>query len=332
MKNTGNRGRAGICILIVLVCCAGCGAKVTIQLHPQPGEVRNVKITATQAIEATAMGNKTQQTASNAMGITIQCLGVDPSGTATARVTFDEIDLSGLGAMSGLAGGLADQAGKLSGKDLDLIGKSFSMKMSPLGRVEEVKGMSEILAETAKKAAETAGKAAESMPLPPKVIEMTKGISKMIEGQLQGTFGDNAMCETMEDLMTMYPEGPVRVGATWTKNVVRACGAMPMKRSETWRLAGRKDGLLRLEMKSTITPNLDARPSFLGEMARLMIEYTGDSSGIVILDEATGWVVKSDTTTQLDGKVTMNSLERKDSNAGPVALKIKIKTHVESAP
>ena len=328
MKSLGNGAGTGICILAALVSCVGCGAKVTIQLHPQPGEVWSFKTTATYSIEATPMGNKAQQTASNVMGITTLCEGVDPSGTATMKVTIGEVDLSGIVALSGLVARTADEATQLSGKDLDLIGKSFSMKVSPPGQIEELKGMSEIVAEIAKKAGETADKAIEPLALPPKVVEMTRGIARMIDGQLQGAFGDNAMRETIGDLMTMYPDHPVRVGDSWTKDVVRSYGAMPMKRSETWTFTGRKDGRLTLGVYSKVTPNPDATPTLLGEMARVRIEYTGDASGMVELDETTGWVVKSDITTQLDGTITIRSV---GGDTGPIPVKINVRTRVESA-
>jgi hypothetical protein len=328
MKSLGNGATTGICILTALVSCVGCGAKVTIQLHPQPGEVRSFKTTATYSIEATTTGNKAQQTAANVMGITTLCEGVDPSGTATMKATIDGIDVAGIVALSGLVGRTADEAGKLSGKDLDLIGKSFSMKVSPLGQVEEVKGMSEIVAEIAKKAGETADKAIEGLALPPKVVEMTRGIAKTIDSQLQGTFGDNAMRETIGDLMAMYPDHPVRVGDSWTKDVVRSYGAMPMKRSETWTFTGRKDGQLTLWVYSKVTPNPDATPTLLGEMARVKIEYTGDASGMVELDETTGWIVKSDITSQLDGTITIRAM---GGDGEPIPVKINVSAHVESA-
>jgi hypothetical protein len=307
--------------------CVGCGAKIAVQLHPQPGEVRSFKVTATYAIEATPMGNKAQQTAANVMGITTLCEGVDPSGTATMKVTIDEVGLSGIAALSGLVEPMADEVAKLSGKDLDLIGKSFSMKVSPPGQIEELKGMSEIVAEVAKKAGETAHKAIEGLALPPKVVEMTRGIPEMIDRQLQGIFGDNAMRETIGDLVTMYPDHPVRVGDSWTKDVVRSYGAMPMKRSETWTFTGRKDGRLTLGVYSKLTPNPDATPTLLGEIAEVKIEYAGDASGMVELDQTTGWLVKSDITSLLDGTITIGF---KGGDGKPIPVTVNIRTHIES--
>jgi hypothetical protein len=36
------------------------------------------------------------------------------------------------------------------------------------------------------------------LALPPKAVEMTRGVTKMIDGQLQGTFADNAMRESVK--------------------------------------------------------------------------------------------------------------------------------------
>ena len=58
------------------------------------------------------------------------------------------------------------------------------------------------------------------------------------------------------------------------------------------------------------------------------IEYTGDASGMVELDEATGWLVKSEITSQLDGTITIGF---KGGDGEPIPVKINVSTHVGSA-
>ena len=232
--------------------------------------------------------------------LTYDVESVDPDGLVTMKVTFDEADLGDITGMGAMMGGMGAGGAAPLDSDLGLVGKSFTMKATPDGRVQEVRGMMDIVEEMTRKVTEEVTKQLDKIQLPPAVKAQMGQLGSAVGAQLRQTLGDSAMREKMEDMMTMYPETPVRVRSTWTKGGVRSYGMAPMGRSETWKLTGRKDGVLTLEVSSEITPNTDAPAMDMG-FVRMNIELSGQQSGTVEVDEATGWIIRADMTYELDG-------------------------------
>lgn len=278
------------------------------------------------------MGRGMEIPESTRMVLTQDVESVDASGVATIKVTFDEVDL---GSMAGLATAMGLPGGDIDGigGDLGLTGKTFTMKATPTGRVEEVRGMQAVVDELTRKTTEMIEKQLAEMNLPPEAKAMMPDMTAATGAQMRRTLGDGAMAEQMEDGMTMYTDSPVGVGGSWARGVVRSAGMAPMIRSESWQLVGRKDGRLTLQYSATVSPNPDARAVNMG-FGTMSVSVSGQITGTCQLEEASGWLVRADMTHQLEGaiKMTMAAMPMPAGGAITMVSKTNKTVTVESVP
>lgn len=320
-------------VALAAVVLCGCGANVDLKFRPKAGDCRVVRAVTNQTVSMDLMGQNREQPDVQSMAFTYDVEDVDPAGTATIKVTIDEANLGNMSAMSGMmAGAGADMSGP-GGDDLGLAGRSFSMKVTPAGRVQELKGMAQAVEEVAQKATEKATEMVTALwdeqELPPEVKAQMGTMTGAIATQLRRALGDSAMRENMEDMMTMYPEEPVKVGATWTKGVVLSHGMAPMVKGEAWKLTGRKNGIVTLEVQATITPNTSAPAINMG-FATMGINLSGQTQGTVEMEEATGWIKKAHFAHELEGEITMKMSAGFIPGSQSMPTKIKGTTTIES--
>lgn len=289
-----------VCLGLFVMLLAGCGSPATVQFKPNPGDMRHYRVTLNRAAEMNAMGQKANQTNTQATAYTEEVSEVAADGTATVKVTFTEMALGDLGGMSAMMGGL----GAGLGDAMNVTGKSFTMKASPLGRVSSVDGMEPVVKEMTEKTSALIKEQLAKMPLPPEAAGMLGQIDTVMGSVLRRTVGDSAMREAMEDTMTMYSETPQKVGSMWTRGVIRESGMEPMERGESWTLVDRTNGVLTLEKKSVISPNTQASGITMGPVT-MRIDLNGTDSGTYKVDEATGWVISATVSRQLEGKMNL---------------------------
>ncbi|HET6202325.1 MAG TPA: DUF6263 family protein [Planctomycetota bacterium] len=79
-----------------------------------------------------------------------------------------------------------------------LAGKSIRMRLAPNGRVLELRGMSEILADM-KRA----------------LFEEDEGAAEMFASMMEATFSAEAMTRMMQTCVAAFPDAPVSLGASW---------------------------------------------------------------------------------------------------------------------
>lgn len=291
---------AVVCLGVLVVLLAGCGSPATVQFRPKPGDMRNYRATLNRTAEMNAMGQKTNQSTTTVTGYTQEVSDVAADGTATMKVTFTEMVLGDLGGLSAMTGGLSAGLGDA----MNVLGKSFTMKASPTGRISSVEGMEPVVKEMSEKMSALLKEELGKMQLPPEAMGMLGQIDTVMGSVLRRSLGDSAMREAMEDGMTMYSETPQKVGSTWTRGVIRESGMEPMERGESWTLKERKNGVLTLERKSVISPNTQASGITMGPMT-MRIDLTGTDSGTFQVDEATGWVISGTLSRQLEGKMDL---------------------------
>lgn len=316
----------GLMLVLLVLAFMGCGGSVDLRFKPAVGDKRAITIANNMSINMNVMGKDVNQSNTTSQKLTWLVESVDPSGLASVNVTLDQMDL---GMMPGMDSMMAGAPG-FDLKSLTPTGKSFSMKVSPNGRVESVTGMGPVVDEIAKKTKELVSKQFEKMQIPPQAQAMMGNIGSMVESQVRRSMGDSAMGENMEDLLTMYPDQPVKKSATWTRGVVRSFGQMPMVRSETWTLEDRKNGVATLKYDATVTPNNDAGSMNMGPMTMKMT-FSGKITGTVDVDEATGWLVKGNFSHDLEGDMQMSMSGMNMPGGNSMKMKMTGTMNIESA-
>ncbi|HIJ65500.1 MAG TPA: hypothetical protein HPP77_06055 [Candidatus Hydrogenedentes bacterium] len=325
--HTGQIALRSLCIGLLIggFVLAGCGGKVDLRLDLNEGDSRIMKVTSVAKSDESAKAMGAPSEVAESLTFAFEVESVDPNGVATLKVTFREADVGGaLKEAMGAAGGApVDLQPVLDA--MDFSGKSFSMKLTPKGRVEEVDGMRTTIEEMAEKLEKEMAKVMdaqlESLGLPPaQRAQMSQMMTGMFEPMLRSQFGDSALREGMESTLDIYPDERVGVGDTWRKGRIVNYGKTPHCASETWTLKARKDGVATLDMTAAITPNTEAPPISMGPMT-VELSVSGQQTRVVEVDETTGWITAATANVRLE-------IEQKMTGLMPMDLTNNVETMV----
>lgn len=260
----------------------------TLQLNLKAGQHFKQRM---KIIQENTQGNDadsitTNQEATMDYGYEVQ--SVDAGGIATVRATYLRV------ASQMRAQGVETSFDSDKGADsiparfkplYALVGKSFTMKITPKGKVLSVTGLSKAL-EGILKDSSLEGKAREQF------LETMKK-----------QFGDEAMKTMMEKALNIYPSHPVAIGDSWSKTV-SVSQMVPLTMENTWTLKEVDDKTVTLDMASVIRP---AEGKSTVNMSGLEVDVAlqGTQSGVVVLDRKSGWTLSSNAIQSVYGTMSV---------------------------
>lgn len=164
----------------------------------------------------------------------------------------------------------------------NMVGKEYDMKMSAKGEIIDLSTKGGIF-----------DGAFDGVPN-----------GEMMEEQMEGQFGVEAIKSGMAQVSGFFPDQPVQVGDTWTKNTTITSG-MKMLAETTYTLTERKGGIATITFSSQLKtdPNAEAM-----EMMGMEMKYdlAGTQKGTIMVDEKTGWTKKTEGTQEMKGKMNMS--------------------------
>lgn len=324
---TINRTRCGIgvvaaVVLVVALIAQGAlvgtlvdaaeGDKLDLKLRLKKGDVYNVGFVIDQDIKQILPGQPKAQNLKQkiGMGYRMEVTEVDAEGTTLLRTVYDSVRFR----QEGPAGVVEydsrqppERVPPIALGFAALPGQTFTIVMTPAGKVAEVRGVNEMLQSIMKRAQMPDGPAQEAM-------------LKMMKEQ----FGEQAMKEQMQNLFGFYPESPVAVGESWSQEVKISMG-FPMVLNNTYTLESRDGGVARIAVESRLSSNPEAKPLEVGPMT-MTYALTGSQTGTTHIDEASGWATDATLTQQITGDMTMTT----SGNAQKVPMAIKSDIAVES--
>ena len=210
---------------------------------------------------------------------------VDETGDMTIKVTYDSIRLT----EEAPAGKVSfDSASSAEAPPLTrglaaLVGQSFTMRITPDGRVRSVTGADEMVA---------------------KAIEKHNALSEPWKSSMsriiQDRFGNLPTSEGMQGLFGIYPEKAVAVGERWSRKL-----EMTGNIAECFfKITDRKDGILTIKAYATIAPNPEAPPIQIG-LFQAKSEATGTQEGTIQIEEATGMILNLKGTNKSSGNLVL---------------------------
>ncbi|MFH1884082.1 MAG: DUF6263 family protein [Planctomycetota bacterium] len=172
-----------------------------------------------------------------------------------------------------------------------LLEESFSLTITPEGQISEIKDLDKVRSNVRQKLP----------PGPMKEIAMSS---------LNQWLDDQALRERIENSMAIYPDKPVGVGDSWSRNVAYSRDFV-MILENTWTLKERKNGVAVIEVVSTIKPNPEAKPVEIGTQgATSNSEFTGNQQGLIEMQESTGLIINSKINQQMTGQTTIKNAGR----------------------
>ena len=312
-------------IAAVLAALAFCGvataqertpeAKLEMRLRLKAGETYRLKTTIEQRINqaaasapanAQAKPQATEQVIAVGYGMTVQA--VDASGNMKVATRYDSVLLRQKGPAGAVEYDSAKepkQVPQAARPFAALVGLGFTTNVTPTGQVTAVEGLDEMFAAMVRK------------------LELPEGPARAaVEKALSEQFGADAMKQTLQNLFGPYPDGPVAVGESWRRRVTVSKG-FPVVIESEYTLAGRDDGVARVAVKATLSPNEAAGPVDLGT-GKMTYELRGEQSGTAEVDEATGWTRSLATTQTLAGTLRFQGGGGVPETTSPVTIQEKV--------
>ncbi len=278
---------AGVCIVLVLLLSLSGRDKVQYRLRLEKGRKYYCKNVMEMKIAHILEGNVQETEQTMGFGYDFDVEDVNTNGDMLVKWTYRLIQFR----QKGPTGLMEYDSSKKDSQPhaqaqpvATLLGESFLVKLTPQGRVKEIKGLEPMYANIAKK-------------LPQGPIN-----EKMLNG-LKQQFGQEALKEMMEVGTAIYPNGAVEVGDSWEIKFAISQG-FPMVVENKYVLKQREGGKATIEVSGAIKPNPEAKPMELG-LLKIGYEITGRQSGQIELEESTGLIIRSTIKQVLAGEMKM---------------------------
>lgn len=277
--------------------------KIQYQMRFKAGEKYYLRIITEQKISQTISGREQKIEQTIGLGYDFDVENVESNGNAWVRYTYRWAKYIQKG-----AGGevVYDSSEKglpappmAQGFDA-LLEESFSLKITPQGRVEEVKGLRTVRNNVGKK-----------LPEGPMKEAMMVGLKQFIN--------EEGIKELTESSMAIYPEKPVGIGDSWKKTFALTQGAAMTVENECI-LKDRQNGVSFIEIRSNIKSNPKAEPIRISS-AKVNYDLSGKQQGLIEIEESTGRLIRSRINQEASGQIKVE-VAGQQSQGPPIPVKI----------
>lgn len=276
--------------------------KIQYQMRFKEGQKYYLRVVTEQKISQTVSGQEQSIEQTIGLGYDLDVKNVEPNGNAWVSYTYKWAKFI----QEGFAGRVVYDS---SEKDLPappktqgfaaLLEETFSLKITPQGRVEEVKGLQTVRNNVGKK-----------LPEGPMKEAMMMGLKQFIS--------EEGVKELMESSMAIYPEKPVGIGDSWRKTVTLTQGPAITLENE-FILKNRKDGVSFIEVSSNIKSSHKAVPVGMGS-AKVSYELSGKQQGLIEIEESTGRLIRSKTNQKASGQMKVEVAGQQPQPPIPVKI------------
>ncbi len=289
------------CSVVFFAACSS-SKPLTMNMAVDQGSSFDYAITTTNDMGMSVMGQDMSITAQSLQDYNFMVKAIQPTGVSDidfkiSRMTFDAtIPMAGDVTYDSDKG--ADESSPFNSLG-GLIGKTMEASLNKQGTVTSIEGADELLKQ---------------------VLSKMKG-GDQIADMLEGYIGESAF-KNIFSTITGFSQGkPMKVGDTWTKNVEVSSG-VTMVTDYTYTIRERAGGKVTIDVTGNAKTDPDAEPI---EAQGMKISYnlSGPITGVIVVDEKTGWATTSDIQQDLSGKMTMGGTPMGDMK---IDAKMKIGT------
>lgn len=294
-----------IAVLGTGISCERTTDRISLKLRLRQGEAYTLNLVSDQIVSQSVYGQERQSRRKTRIGFGYVVAEVDGEQNALLRVTFQSVAFKHDGAGAAVDFDSLHPPESLSPADevfAALAGRSFFITVSPDGRISKVEGVEQLLTEMVARLNPSEGPIRETL----------------VEG-LRRQYNEQSLREMMGNVMGFFPDEPVAVGESWTKNITVAEG-FPMVLVNTWTLQKRENGVASIGVQSVGTPNSESSPVSVGNM-KTIYHLCGEQRGRIDIDEDTGWIIHGRLFQQLSGHVMItNAPHLSDVPSWPISV------------
>ncbi|WPC44157.1 DUF6263 family protein [Clostridium sp. JS66] len=293
---------ASLSIMTMLFAFVGCSNAMDLSINLKKGDKYNLHELIEQKGNINVQGQNIDLNQVMDMNFAMEVKDVDKDKNVTMDYKYDSIKVSAEsdGAKNEYDSKKPDSANPMSALYGSVIGKGFTVKISNKGQVLEVKGTDELLNSIVDK------------------ISASAEEKNQIKNSLAQSFGDEAIKSMINQSMNYYPKNQVKNNDTWeSKYDIKTM--MPMSISNKLKFLGEKDGLLNVDVQSTVDVDTKNKPiNFMS--IKTNMKLNGNCKGTVNINKETGLVAKADLTENMNGTMEMLS-----TNASAQNMKMPMK-------
>jgi hypothetical protein len=187
----------------------------------------------------------------------------------------------------------------------NMIGKSMQIKMDYKGKVHYVKNVDSIF-----------NGMFESIP------NLPESQRQQLEEQMRQSYGEEAFRNSIEMSVSLFPDKPVAVQESWEKNSDIKT-TMELNLKSKYKLEESNKAFYRITGETEMSSNKDKYVNVSG--FSMKYDMDGTMTSDVKIDAKTGWVIESNISQNIDGKV---DIEASDSLPDGLSFPMKMKSEI----
>lgn len=272
---------------------------IDLSLNLEPGQVYVLELLIDQTIDQDIPAMNQKMVIEQLIGMTMRYDVTDrvsDAGGTWVTMTYEGIKFKMDGPMGLAEYDSADppaQVPMMAKGMAALLGQSLEIEFLPTGEAGRIEGIAAMMQ-----------KMVEAFNLP-------EGPAKEnVKSMMQMQFNEDMVEQMVAATAGMYPGRPVSRGDSWDESVALG-GMMPMQIDMDYTLEDFDPATATVDVSGKISPHPDAQPVMMGGM-EMDAEFNGKQIGSVVFDRATGFLISSEITQDMDGGMTMN-LDNGDS-------------------
>lgn len=267
--------------LVMLLTFAAFSQKETIQLNLKVGETYKQNSSAQVLIKQNVGGQSIDIDMTVKAGMAFRVISVQGNSYVmdASYLSMDMIMKMPQGMSMTFSSSDTDPNNPMSQILGSMVNKSFQIKMSKTGKVEEVTGVEKLF------------ESAFGGQMNPQMAA--------IKTQLESSFGADAFKGNMEAAMTVYPDKPVKKGDSWSISTLLK-STMEATTNTTYTLSGIDASAYLISGKGQFVS--DKTKSMISNNLPMKFDLSGEVISEIKLDKATGWIVDAKIKQSLKGK------------------------------
>ncbi|WP_020527833.1 DUF6263 family protein [Flexithrix dorotheae] len=282
--------------------------KYKIELNLKKGDSYKLEMVTSQDISQEVMGQSQNMKQTIAMVYLFEVMGGDKKVGYDIKITYDQLKFTQDGSMGKIefdSQNPDEEVHPLAMGYSVLAGKSFNLKMDRIGKISQIEGIDKIMEDMLKR-----------------LENVNEEQKEELAKNLRQQFGNEALQANFDQMFGFYPEKPVKIGDSWSKQSKIKSG-FALTLDNTWTLADVKNNEYLIEINSTCKTTDDSEPLKI-QGAQITYNLEGTQKGTVTLEKSSGINKKGLLNQDFDGTVTMTGDMLPQPMSWPIILKSTI--------
>jgi hypothetical protein len=275
------------CLILVFLCGSGAAA-TELQWKLAKGKTYYQRDVVVQQIIQTVMGQEQKIDQTIGLGYKLQVLDVDAQGNMRIRYTYLWSRLKQVNPMAKIDYDSSKESPVPTGAEsfAALIGQSYTVKMTPKGKILDVNGVEQVREAVLKKLSPGAAAA--------------MGMNPVTE-----YLNSETLRQMTEAAMAIYPDKPVNPGESWSKEITMTV-TFKMVIQSKWTLQKEDGGVATIALAATMRTDPNAA-TVEAEGMKMRFVLSGPQEGTLQVSEATGLITTAKEHSQLKGDMQILS-------------------------